>query len=323
MPPQCNKRQDIKEAQCISDPLTPEHSTHFTHFRASTFYTALKLITATEYRYQYERAASAAELSPPMQALLQVLNAIQPVTKWAADERPNTTTFTPMNVDCNPVRLQSMPCALYLTHPDSPSTTTTYLIRPPRPRSDLRGDAYWAPWWRTSILLQSPTPLPLPSMFVQNPHTAQGYLLHALTQGMEMAISYLTSINVITPEYLTTTPTLLPTFDGAYIISHLRKDTSSQLTIFVISLANPQAYAMLATIDTSIKIRLTTTITIAGSHRQQIVHIQLNPHNISILGRAYAGLFQNSLTQTTNPTISIPKVLQTNGLTCRRSEKMS
>jgi hypothetical protein len=85
------------------------------------------------------------------------------------------------------------------------------------------------------------------------------------------------------------------------MISHLRKDTSSHLTNFVISVAHPQAYALLATIDTPIKIRLPTTITIAGSHHQQIVHIQLSPHNISILGRAYLGLFQNPPTQTTNP----------------------
>jgi hypothetical protein len=85
---------------------------------------------------------------------------------------------------------------------------------------------------------------------------------------MEMANSYLSSLAITTPEDLKAPPTLLPTPDGAYIISHLRKDTSSQLTSFAISLAHPQAYAMLATIDTPIKIRLPTTITIAGSHHQ-------------------------------------------------------
>ena len=85
---------------------------------------------------------------------------------------------------------------------------------------------------------------------------------------MEMAISYHTSIHVVTPAYLTTTPALLPTPDGAYTISHLRKDTSTQLTNFVICLAHPQGYAMLATVDTPITIRLPTTITIAGSHHR-------------------------------------------------------
>jgi hypothetical protein len=80
---------------------------------------------------------------------------------------------------------------------------------------------------------------------------------------------------------------------------------------------------MLATIDTPNKIRLPTTVTIAGFHHEQIVHVQVSPHIRSILGRAYACLFQTPLTQTMNPTIPIPKVHQTKGLTSRRSEKMS
>jgi hypothetical protein len=148
---------------------------------------------------------------------------------------------------------------------------------------------------------------------------AQGYLLDALATGMEMAITYLSSISITTSAADKAPPTLLPSPDGAYIISHLRKDTSSQLTNFVISIASPQAYAMLATLDSPIKIRLPTTITIAGSHHQQIVHIQLNPHNRSILGRAYLGLFQNPLTQTLNPDISMPTIHPTKGLTGRRS----
>ena len=89
---------------------------------------------------------------------------------WIADERANAVAFTPMDVDYNPIRLQSMPCVLYLTHPENPFTTTMYLIHPPRLRSDLRGDAQWAPWWRTPILVQSPTSLPFPSMSAHN-HT--------------------------------------------------------------------------------------------------------------------------------------------------------
>ena len=44
---------------------------------------------------------------------------------------------------------------------------------------------------------------------------------------MEMAISFLASLTVVTHDYLITSPTLLPTPDGAYIISHVRKDNSS------------------------------------------------------------------------------------------------
>ena len=80
---------------------------------------------------------------------------------------------------------------------------------------------------------------------------------------------------------------------------------------------------MLATIDTPIKIQIPTTITIAGSQHQQIVHIQLNPHNISILERAYLGLFQNPHTQSLHPTATIPTVHQTKGLTGCRTAKMT
>jgi hypothetical protein len=45
-------------------------------FIASSLYTTYKLITTAEYRYHHERATSAAELSPPLHALLQVLDAI-------------------------------------------------------------------------------------------------------------------------------------------------------------------------------------------------------------------------------------------------------
>ena len=104
-------------------------------------------------------------------------------------------------------------------------------------------------------------------MSARNQNSTQGYLHQALTQGIEMATAFLASlIGAVDPH--NTTPTLHPTPDGAYIISHIRKDNSTQLTNFVISLAHPQAYAMLATIDTPIKIRLPTTITIAGSQYQ-------------------------------------------------------
>jgi hypothetical protein len=150
-------------------------------------------------------------------------------------------------------------------------------------------------------------------MSAHDPTIPQGYLHQVLIQGLASATTFLTSlIGAVAPHH--NTPALQPTPDGAYIISHVRKDNSTQLTNFVISLAHPQAYAMLATIDTPIKIRLPTTITIAGSHHQQIIHIQLNPHNRSILGRAYLGLFQNPHTQSLHAT-PLPTVHPTKGLT--------
>ena len=117
------------------------------------------------------------------------------------------------------------------------------------------------------------------------------------------------------------TTSLAPTTDGSNIISRLRKNTFTHLTNFVISMANIHAYDMLATLDTHIKIKLPITIT--GYHHQQIVHIQLNPQNKNILGKASANLYQNPLTQNINPFTPIPRMRPTKGLTSRRSEKMA
>ena len=106
-----------------------------------------------------------------------------------------------------------------------------------------------------------------------------------------MANTFLTSTHTTTHAHATTTPTLIATPYGFHIISHPRKDTSSQRTNHVISVENYHSYAMLAATDTPVKICLPTTITIAGSHHQQIVHIRFNPHIISIMGRAYTNLF--------------------------------
>jgi len=122
-------------------------------------------------------------------------------------------------------------------------------------------------------------------MFAHDHHTPQGYLLHAFMGGIAMATAYLSSTNIITAEHNHASPTLIPTPDGYYILSHLRKDTYTRLTNFVISMGNPHTYAMIATMDTPIKIKLPTTITIDGSHHQQIVYIQLIPHNRSVSSR--------------------------------------
>ena len=53
------------------------------------------------------------------------------VTKWIAEDRPNTITFIPMDVDYNLLRLQSMPSSIYLTHPEDPIKPSRYLVRPP------------------------------------------------------------------------------------------------------------------------------------------------------------------------------------------------
>jgi hypothetical protein len=74
---------------------------------------------------------------PPLRALLQTQNLVQPATHWTTDKRHNTASFTPLDVNHKPIRLQAMPLAIYYSPPDSHADTIKYLIRPPRLKSHL------------------------------------------------------------------------------------------------------------------------------------------------------------------------------------------
>ena len=138
-------------------------------FKAYTLHKLHKLVTAVEYRYHHERATLAADLSPPLQALLQVLDAIQPATRWTAEDRSNTITFTPMDVDYNLFRLQSMPSSLYLTHPKDPSTPSGILFAP-RASAHICGGT---PSRHHGGALLSWCSLPLHCLFPACPHMTQ------------------------------------------------------------------------------------------------------------------------------------------------------
>jgi len=92
--------------------------------------------------------------------------------------------------------------------------------------------------------------------------------MQALDTWLSITISFLASANTLTHKHTTTTLSLAPTSYESHFISHLRKDTSTQLTNFVISIANMHAYTMLAALYYPIKIKHSTTITIAGSQQQ-------------------------------------------------------
>ena len=95
-------------------------------FKASALYIVIKLTTATEYRNQHERATSAAELSSPLQAILQVLDAVQPATMWTRDERLSTRCglqphLPPVYVLCPLPHPPGQPIHDYqVPHPPSP-----------------------------------------------------------------------------------------------------------------------------------------------------------------------------------------------------------
>ncbi len=76
--------------------------------------------------------------------------------------------------------------------------------------------------------------------------------------------------------------------DGSYILAHPKKNKSTQNTYFVVSLDDPTAYAMLATLADPTKVTLLTSTTTQGQIRQHITTLNLTAHTRSILGRTYA-----------------------------------
>jgi hypothetical protein len=72
-----------------------------------------------------------------------------------------------------------------------------------------------------------------------------GYLLIALHNSMNNALSHLNTYGLLKTQYVQAQPVLQPTPDGSFIISQNRKPSSSQNTNFVISFPDPAAYALL------------------------------------------------------------------------------
>jgi len=56
--------------------------------RAASLHTLYKLLTAKEYMRPHDTATIAAHLSPPTQALLQILDFIQPASRWTETTQP-------------------------------------------------------------------------------------------------------------------------------------------------------------------------------------------------------------------------------------------
>ena len=83
-----------------------------------------------------------------------------------------------------------------------------------------------------------------------------GYLGEALKQALQAAVSFVTSIQELQAAHSHSTILLRAGSDGAYILSHAKKDNSTHNTNFVVSVKDPAAYAMLATQNDPIKTTL-------------------------------------------------------------------
>ena len=84
----------------------------------------------------------------------------------------------------------------------------TFSIRPPRLRSNKRGDAEWNPWWRTALLIQSNAILPVPSLDETHPTQTTGYLWAALHKDLTQGLEYLSSVGGLTETFVQALPAL-------------------------------------------------------------------------------------------------------------------
>ncbi len=76
-------------------------------FRAVAVLTLHRYLTAAKHMLQTQQATSVDQLLQPTQALLQVLDSIQPATGWNYEDRENTMVFTPTELHYNPLRLHA------------------------------------------------------------------------------------------------------------------------------------------------------------------------------------------------------------------------
>jgi len=91
--------------------------------------------------------------------------------------------------------------------------------------------------------------LPLLPMDEVTPYQPTGYLFTALNTGITLPLLHFNTHGLPRPHYEQAQHVLKSAPDGSFIISQNRKPSSSQNTNFVISLPDPEAYALLATLD--------------------------------------------------------------------------
>jgi hypothetical protein len=110
-------------------------------------------------------------------------------------------------------------------------------------------------------MVQSTDLLSLPIMSDTNAGDTNGYLRLALYQAKKNQEAFLSSIRKLATTHTQSYTNLKHALDGSFILTHPKKDTSTPNTDFVVSLSDPSAFAMLATLTDPIKIPLSTNAT--------------------------------------------------------------
>ena len=135
-------------------------------------------------------------------------------------------------------------------------------------------------------MVQSLDILPLPTLEASCGEPTC-YLGKALKQALHASIAFLTSIHELQAAHSHSNILLRAAPEGAYILSHAKKDNSTHDINFVVSIEDPSAYTMLANQNDPIRTTINTTTTGRGKTWQQITPINIIAYNKSILGRNY------------------------------------
>lgn len=294
----------VKRAYKASPPKTPEpatlHSdafrgkcvdTSLRHFQEAAIFTLHRNLTDPTHRRQNTHAASLEQLSQPVQALLQRLDAMQPATNLTSDAA-KTISFHPVNTGTL-FLTQTRPVTLDLKHPDTPNKTETYTFYPPRLKSKQPGHLPHDQYRRRGILMQSKDDLYI------HPAGSDGQLpdhwpresaregLHSGHQYMEETMSE----QPIDDEQIETLLEIDIAPDLSTIQSHPRwTPTSTMKTAIIISPQDPKAYALLATLTETVTVTHATKIQWRGDSKHQVSEIRFNPDSKSVLGKHYVPL---------------------------------
>lgn len=306
----------------------PESALRF--LSEAALYTLQKQLDHPMHTAQNYRARALTELSQPTQALLQLLDAIQP----AEDPiKTNNTTlsYKPVQIHGNPYLTQSQRMDIHLQHPSHPNGTIKIQCTPPKRILETYGKGAWKAHPRQALLLQSADLLPVPPEAAYGELSNDSWIYSALDQALQQGLTFLDSEQRPQPdseEFYNSLLALDRAPDGAIIMGHSRSQKSahsSMQTNLVVVVQNPLAYSLLATTNRTYTVELPTPVTIRGTSVTHRAEIRINPAAKSILGEYFFDLLTHHPTQSLYPHLHPLHTEKKNGsiiLMGKRMEKL-
>ena len=270
----------------------------FRFFREAALFTYAMSVDNHTDMTQASRATQVTQLPPYTQQLLQSLNALQPTTDFQLVEgKEDQVSFSAVKNRYNPLQQQGQQFMFHLHHPNHP-TSIPFIASAPRPSSEEKGDLIWHEYFKTALLIQSSTALPLETASHEEGRLPlDGYLYKTLLSRLEHALlSSDQDTTDMTDAALERALTLKAAPDASVVLSHA--GTGKMATNVVVALEDPAMYSLLVTSDISASdVELNTKVQVENALHKQIVTLTIRPHFRSILGGKYNDLLTQPSTQ--------------------------